>query len=180
MSCKGCAYAVFIGKMWCCDYLLLPGHRRPCPPGKSCTVRKKASLTKKWSTFMAKRKWDTEKAAALYAQGWPDGRIAAEVGVPASAVAFWRRGQNLPPNKEGPSLPKAVPETAVPETEVPETAPETEKAEPGKTPALTGPLSLSVELNGCAFSLRAPDAESAARIYEYAGRLLGDLFGGKA
>lgn len=165
MSCKGCAYAAFVGGMWCCDYLLLTGRRRPCPPGKDCTVRKKADLTKKWSTFMAKRKWDTEKAVALYAQGWPDARIADEVGVPASAVAFWRRGQNLPPNKEATSPPKA--------------APEPEQAEPKKPPALTCPLALSVELNGCAFSLRASDAESAARIYEYAGRLLGDLSGGK-
>ena len=57
--------------------------------------------------------------------------------------------------------------------------PEPEKTEPKTPPDLTGPLALSVELNGCAFSLRAPDAESAARIYEYAERLLRDLSGGK-
>ena len=38
-----------------------------------------------------------------------------------------------------------------------------------------GPIELSVELDGHAFALRAPDLEGAARIYEYAGRLLEDI-----
>ena len=40
--CKGCAY-------WCggpttiktCDYMLITGKRRPCPPGEGCTVKKR-------------------------------------------------------------------------------------------------------------------------------------------
>lgn len=32
-----------------------------------------------------------------------------------------------------------------------------------------------MELDGHAFALRAPDLEGAARIYEYAGRLLEDV-----
>lgn len=40
--CKGCAY-------WCggptttktCDYILIEGKRRPCPPGEGCTVKKR-------------------------------------------------------------------------------------------------------------------------------------------
>ena len=132
MACKGCAYAVSLTGEWYCDYLLLTGRRRPCPPGKSCTVRKEADLTKKGSTYMKQRKWDTEKALALYSQKLTDAEIAA-------------------PKAEAPSKRPSVSLEAV------------------------GPAALSVEWNGCAFSLRAPDLESAALIYEYAGRLLADL-----
>ncbi|MCD7755514.1 MAG: hypothetical protein LUJ09_04175 [Firmicutes bacterium] len=39
--CSGCAY--YYGNSEsdvCCNYLLKTGKRRPCPPGKDCTVRK--------------------------------------------------------------------------------------------------------------------------------------------
>ena len=42
-------------------------------------------------------------------------------------------------------------------------------------PAMKGPVELSVELDGHAFALRAPDLEGAERIYEYAGELLKDM-----
>lgn len=42
-------------------------------------------------------------------------------------------------------------------------------------PAMKGPVELSVELDGRAFALRAPDLEGAAWIHEYAGRLLEDM-----
>ena len=38
-----------------------------------------------------------------------------------------------------------------------------------------GPVALEVELMGCAFSLRAADLAGAARVYQYAGRILADL-----
>ncbi len=40
---------------------------------------------------------------------------------------------------------------------------------------MNGPVELSVEMDGHAFALRAPDLEGAAQIYEYAGRLLEDV-----
>ena len=159
MACKGCAYAVSLTGEWYCDYLLLTGRRRPCPPGKSCTVRKEADLTKKGSTYMKQRKWDTEKALALYSQKLTDAENAAQVGATASAVSYWRRGRKLPANPESRSAPKA----------------EAPSKRPSVSPEAVGPAALSVEWNGCAFSLRAPDLESAALIYEYAGRLLADL-----
>ena len=55
MSCKGCAYAVYLSGAWCCDYLQITGHCRPCPPGEDCTARKEADLTKKGSAFMKRR-----------------------------------------------------------------------------------------------------------------------------
>ena len=40
--CKHCLY--FQGQFdenCCCNYIFLEGHRRPCPPGEGCTVRKR-------------------------------------------------------------------------------------------------------------------------------------------
>ena len=168
MSCKGCAYAAQLSGAWCCDYLQIVGHRRPCPPGEGCTVRKAANLTKKGSAFMKRRGWDTEKAKTLYDQKLSDAEIAGEVGATASAVAYWRRGLGLPTNLERHPPPQEDPE--------PKAAPL--PSPPSRTlalPARKGPVELSVEMDGRAFALRAPDLEGAARIYEYAGRLLEDV-----
>lgn len=170
MSCKGCAYAVYLSGAWCCDYLQIVGHRRPCPPGEGCTVRKAANLTKKGSAFMKRREWDTEKAKALYDQKLSDAEIAGRVGATASAVANWRRSLGLPANPERHSPPQEGPE--------PKAAPPPPVSLPSRPlalPAMKGPVELSVELDGHAFALRAPDLEGAAQIYEYAGRLLGDM-----
>ena len=48
-------YAALLSGAWCCDYLSVTGHRRPCPPGEGCTVRKEGGLTKKGSAFMKRR-----------------------------------------------------------------------------------------------------------------------------
>lgn len=40
--CTGCRY--FFGAYEhnrCCNYIFVTGHRRPCPPGKECTVNRK-------------------------------------------------------------------------------------------------------------------------------------------
>lgn len=34
--CKGCKY--HNREIDCCEYLILTGHKRPCPPGDQCTV----------------------------------------------------------------------------------------------------------------------------------------------
>ena len=36
--CDGCVYWASFAQT--CDYLLIEGHRRPCPFGAGCTVRK--------------------------------------------------------------------------------------------------------------------------------------------
>lgn len=110
MSCEGCFYAVLLSGAWCCDYLLMTGRRRPCPPGEGCTVREKADLTKKGSAFMKRREWDTEKAKALYDQKLSDAEIAGRVGTTASAVACWRRGLGLPANPGQHPPPQEEPE----------------------------------------------------------------------
>lgn len=104
--------------------------------------------------------WDTERAQALYNEGWTDKEIAKVVGVVPSTLCSWRSRQGLPPNlrpsKETKASPPAAPEKPIPG----------EKA---------GPVELSVELNGCAFALRAPDLETAARVHACAGKLLADM-----
>ena len=170
MSCKGCAYAVYLSGAWCCDYLQIVGHRRPCPPGEGCTVRKAANLTKKGSAFMKRREWDTEKAKALYDQKLSDVEIAGRVGATVSAVAYWRRGLGLPANQElrPPPLEALGSKPAPP-------PPVSPPSRPLALPAMKGPVELSVEMDGHAFALRAPDLEGAEQIYEYAGRLLEDV-----
>lgn len=171
MSCKGCAFAVLLSGVWYCDYLQITGHCRPCLPGESCTVRKAAKLTKKGSAFMKRREWDTEKAKALYDQKLSDAEIAGRVGATASAVAFWRRGLGLPANLERhlPSQPE------IPEAKAAPPPPVSPPSRPLALPAMKGPVELSVELDGRAFALRAPDLEGAAWIHGYAGQLLKDM-----
>ena len=120
---------------------------------------------------MKRREWDTEKAKALYDQKLSDAEIAGRVGATASAVAFWRRGLGLPANLERhlPSQPEP------PEPKAAPPPPVSPPSRPLALPAMKGPVELSVELDGHAFALRAPDLEGAERIYEYAGYLLKDM-----
>ena len=50
--CQGCYY--FSG--WNCDYIILEKHRRPCPPGDECTVRKKRDASGEESLVVSRRK----------------------------------------------------------------------------------------------------------------------------
>lgn len=69
-----------------CDYILLEGHRRPCPPGDGCTVRR----TRK-DLNVRKPKWDTELGKLLWLEGKDDGEIADELHIPTSSVTSYRR-----------------------------------------------------------------------------------------
>ena len=41
-ACAGCVYFGWVGSyLGCCNYILMEGKRRPCPPGKGCTVKTK-------------------------------------------------------------------------------------------------------------------------------------------
>jgi len=166
---------------WCCDYLNLTGHRRPCPPGEGCTVRAEGGRNPKriWkeNAPMKGRSWDTEKARALYEEGRSDGEIAVELGTTRDAVAFWRRKLGLLSNRERRKAAKApeppAPSPAAPEPQTPAPSPPTDR--PLALPRVGGQVELSVELNGCTFALRAPTLEGAAWAYEYAGLLLEDM-----
>lgn len=116
---------------------------------------------------MKRREWDTEKAKALYDQKLSDVEIAGRVGATASAVAYWRRALGLPANQElrPPPLEDLGPKPAPP-------PPVSPPSRPLALPAMKGPVELSVEMDGHAFALRAPDLDGAKRIHEYAGYLL--------
>lgn len=48
--CVGCWYffGYYEGSR-CCNYIFVRGEKRPCPPGKDCTVKKKERRkTRKW------------------------------------------------------------------------------------------------------------------------------------
>ena len=38
-ACAGCIYMGWAGWYGCCNYLFMTDKRRPCPPGKNCTVK---------------------------------------------------------------------------------------------------------------------------------------------
>ena len=38
-TCKGCIYFGVVGDYGCCNYIFMADKRRPCPPGKGCTVK---------------------------------------------------------------------------------------------------------------------------------------------
>lgn len=92
-GCKGCKYAVCLSGLWCCDYLKFAGHRRPCPPGKDCTVRDDGK--------QGRGHIDSDWARELYDAGMLDNEIAAEFGVTAVAVFRWRQRNGLPANGQG-------------------------------------------------------------------------------
>lgn len=163
-GCEGCAFAVLLSGEWYCDYLLMTGHRRPCPPGEGCTVRKAANLTKKESAFMRRRAWDTDDARALYDQRLSDNEIAKRIGVTASAVACWRRGLGLPAN--GASAGAQPGGSSEELRSLPQTAP------PGME---KGPVALSFEYQDCALVIKASDMEGVRQIYKYAGRILAGI-----
>lgn len=119
---------------------------------------------------MKRRGWDTKKAKALYDQRLSDAEIAGKVGTTSSAVAYWRRGLGLPANPGRHPPPQEDPAPNV--TPPPLVSP---PPRPLALPSVKGPVELSVELDGRAFALRAPDLEGAAWIHSYAGRLLEDM-----
>lgn len=142
------------------------------------TVPAPAALGRRWKENS--RSWDEEKVRALYEEGRHDLEIAAAVGVSKVTVFRWRHAQGLPPN--GTRRPVPPPENTASASELSE-PPEigvgdaklAPPSRPLALPITKGPVEMSVEMGGHAFSLRAPDLEGAERIYEYAGRLLKDM-----
>lgn len=91
-SCHKCRF-------WCkntntCDYLLVTDRRRPCHPGKGCTVREKEVHTDSGKRI----RWDAKKARELYMAGMNDTAIGRELGVSAYTISCWRQREKLPSN----------------------------------------------------------------------------------
>lgn len=86
-ACRGCAY--FAPGRYC-DYLTMVGSRRPCKPGKACTVRKQIDRRKRVNY---------DKMKALHEIGKTDEEISEIVSCGISTVAKWRQMNKLPPNR---------------------------------------------------------------------------------
>lgn len=91
-----------------CDYCLIKGVHRPCPPGKKCTAWKEEGPENKATMppidLGKKRKRTTlnrnhfERMWKMYQQGLNDREISEEIGCSQTAVRRWRYRNSLPPN----------------------------------------------------------------------------------
>lgn len=85
-ACLGCIY--FAETTLTCDYILMTDKRRPCPPGKGCTVRS-VPIKKK---LTASGKLDRDAMVrALYKDGANDREIADLLGYSVDAIFKWRK-----------------------------------------------------------------------------------------
>lgn len=87
--CRGCIYQ---RRGRYCDYIGIVGHKRPCPPGKKCTVK---------TVGDRRNKVNYDLVMILYKQGKSDAKVAEIAGCGVSTVAKWRKDCGLPPNKGG-------------------------------------------------------------------------------
>lgn len=92
-----------------CDYILIKGVRRPCPPGEECTAWKdeKAEVKKPVPPFPVKKvrkersvinRNHFERMWKLYQQGLNDREIAEDIGCCRTVVGRWRHRNSLLPN----------------------------------------------------------------------------------
>lgn len=175
--CAGCVYQVKVGDSLLCDYILMTGHRRPCPFGAGCTVKE---------TEENMKQWNKARAYELYMAGARDKEIAAEVGVNPNTIYKWRVENGLAAHRGASHTPTADtgpgPEPKPPEPEaasVSEPSPESgtinpifhprrpDRSEPEGTGVdwPQGPVELHVELYGGWARIRAPGWEQAARLW---------------
>lgn len=133
--------------------------------------------------------WDTEQARALCEEGRTDREIGEALGVAPSTVCKWRKAEGLPSSRWRNVSKEPGPAERLPEqrTEPPPAQPEEAGARAESEPltralpasgvpaAGAGPIALSLEFQGCAFSLWAADLAGAARVYQFAGRVLDDM-----
>lgn len=102
-ACLGCIY--FAETTLTCDYILMTDKRRPCPPGKDCTV-KSVPIKKK---LTASGKLDRDAMVrALYKDGANDREIADLLGYSVDAIFKWRKRHGYESNyhRKGPDKPK--------------------------------------------------------------------------
>lgn len=97
--CKGCIYSAHLTSYGIiCAYIGIVGHKRPCLPGKDCTVRKTGDKARaRPDIWLGKqRKWDTAKADAMRAEGKTYPAIAAELGTTQAAVQSYFQQKRKP------------------------------------------------------------------------------------
>lgn len=100
--CARCIYHAVVDGMIVCDYLLITGHRRPCPPGKLCTVRT-INIKGERKNMPRKKCVDDERARELIASGLGLKEAAAELDVSVSTLQRWKAEQGLTSGRENPA-----------------------------------------------------------------------------
>ena len=76
-----------------CDYVIITGTRRPCPPGTCKGVYR--SIRSSGSKKGPPRSFDEETALKLYLSGCSDKEIAEAVGSGRSVICHWRNRRKL-------------------------------------------------------------------------------------
>lgn len=99
--CAHCIYHAVTDGMITCDYILITGHRRPCPPGKLCTVR----LTKEGEK-MTKINIDIKQVRRLIDEGKTIEEIASALNVSRSTVDRFLHQHGLSTKKRARPVPE--------------------------------------------------------------------------
>ena len=95
MECSGCVYsAILRSNLVVCDYLCRTLHRRPCPPGKECTVRVNEPYFRVYE-----KKFDHDAIYAMLKEGVRVKDIADKIG--CSPQLVWKLKRNLQFTEEG-------------------------------------------------------------------------------
>lgn len=88
--CDGCYYYRSANgnatSLFTCDYILMEDHRRPCPPGNRCAVKRVEK--RKTSNGGRRATWDTERGYRMYLSGVKQTDIAKELGTSAANVHY--------------------------------------------------------------------------------------------
>lgn len=84
-----------------CQYCVITGQHRPCPPGDCIGVYRPKDESRTFAlTVVGKRvTFDKEKAMSLYIEGKSDAEIGKELGVSYKAIRNWRNYEGLPSTK---------------------------------------------------------------------------------
>lgn len=170
--CAGCFYRGKAGGNLLCEYILITGHRRPCPFWAGCTVKE---------TEKCMKNWDKAKALALYQAGAIDKEISAEVGVSPTTIYSWRKKNGL--EAHGPAT-QALPAEMIESEDAPGLPPPPGPLEAAavKVPDMSGPagtgpdradpMELHLELCGGWVRLRAPDWQTGQRLLDLMAELI--------
>lgn len=175
--CETCVYRAEPGAANRCDYLIITGHSRGCPPGEGCTVFQPGERLggpipptvkkREEAAEMPKGKRveiDSDRALKLVAEGLTNHQIAKRLGV---NIHTWRaykarNGWTAPAKKAG-GPGQETPPTEQGEAPEPTEPPEEEAAPPPPVPAEDGgPIRLSVRKSGYALAVEAEDLDALA------------------
>lgn len=81
-----------------CDYILVTGHRRGCPPDRCIRFEPSGGRDRRRPALTAKQLNRLRQMKLLHGRGLTDPQIAELVGVHQQTVFMWRKKNGLPAN----------------------------------------------------------------------------------